>query len=151
MVENLDLQVQGDWVECAPLLPYSASEYITYSYKLKNQLDIYNAKVISEKVDVTSASASFKRFIASFTQNNMAKRLINGADFKPRYESKIGRIGRDSNSILTGDGAPAREGNALLSYSLFADGLISKQLHPKSRCSIKLPDYSRMVTDCSKM
>jgi hypothetical protein len=82
-----------------------------------------------------------------------------GSDFKPGKDSYIGRVGRDRSCLLTEDG----KNDLGLSnhqkfnqgppsgYELIDRGILNSNYMIKGSCNFQLPDYSRLITDCSKM
>lgn len=87
--------------------------------------------------------------------NPLAKKVLIGQDFKPRRNVHIGRVGRERSSFLTQDGH--KQGQTRFDqgppngYQLIDNGILSSDYEAKGSCNFQLPDYSRLVTDCSKM
>jgi len=144
VVENLDLMVTGEWAILMPLVPEHPKEFLNYSIKFNKLLNIYYEKVISEPVNLSCSSASFDRMLSSVRNNPAAKKLMIGKDFKPRIENNVGKIGGDRE-------ATTNSYNLNSKYDLFDQGIINKNYSLKGFCTFQLPDYSRLVTDCSKM
>ena len=90
----------------------------------------------------------------------MAKKALIGKQFKPGKDYYVGRVGRERSQFLTED-----DGNSISltttsksfedgppnGYSLIDDGILGSNYQIKGSSTFQLPDYSRMITDCSKM
>ena len=83
VVENLSLDVPGQWAVLAPMIPEEPREFLNYSRNKMAMVNIYYAKVLSSTIPMTCPSTSFQRFFLSVTQNPVAKRCLIGSDFKP--------------------------------------------------------------------
>ena len=151
VIENLDLSISGDWVYLKPLVPEHPREFLVYDYK--NMQQIYFEKCVAHTIDFYCPSLSFKRFIRSVNHNPVAKKVMIGDDFKPRFDHYIGRIGRDRSAFVDLDGKKLVKNNQIRSHGreLIQNGVLSTNYLVKGPCTFQLPDYSRLVTDCSKM
>jgi len=103
IVENLDLQVTGDWDRLVPLVPEHPKEFLCYTRMLTSMVNIYYDKVIAGPVRLSCTSASFNRVISSISNNPNGKKVLIGKEFKPAKDTSIGRIGRDRSAFLTQD------------------------------------------------
>jgi hypothetical protein len=81
----------------------------------------------------------------------MLKKVLLGKDFKPKVEIYQGRTGRDKTSFLTEDPGSSYKNGPPRGYELFEKGIIGELLHEKGSSLMELPNYSRLVSDCSKM
>lgn len=112
--------------------------------------NIYFSKCIASTIEFSCASTSFQRFQNSVTNNPVGKKLLIGKDFKPENDKYIGRIGRDRSAFLTEDSKQLIQGPPN-GYPLIENGIFNHSFQQKGSCTLQLPDYSRLVTDCSKM
>ena len=146
--DNIHLHIPGQFSFCHAMIPEQPKQFLNYSINLCKMTNIYFSKSIASTIELSCASTSFQRYQNSITNNPSAKKLLVGKDFKPDSDKYIGRIGKDKSSFLTEDqnmnGPPT-------GYPLIDNGLMSHNWSEKGSCSLQLPDYSRIVTDCSKM
>lgn len=118
---------------------------------------IYFDKVVAETIQVECRSTSSKRLFSSISNNPLAKKVMAGMTFKPRKDNYIGKCASEQSSLMV-----SSENNGNLSFyrkefaqfsgfDLIKEGILKHILRVRSPCTFQLPDYSRLVTDCSKM
>ena len=117
------------------MIPEEPREFLGYTRKLMAMVNIYYAKVLSNTIPMTCPSTSFQRFFLSVTQNPIAKRCLIGSDFKPQHHYLQSKCNADK----------------ALEYPMIKQGILQHPYSIKGACTLQLPDYSRLVTDCSKM
>ena len=101
VVENLDLNVSGQWVVLMPLIPQNISEYAHMSLMMKKATNIFFSKCVAATINFSCTSHGFQRYISSINNNPMGKKVMLGQDFKSKKDYNIGRIGRDRSAFLT--------------------------------------------------
>lgn len=103
IVENLDLDVAGEWAVLGELVPHHPKEFLNYTRTLTRMTNIYFAKCISEPINIHCASQSFQRMFRTIKHNPMGKKVMNGKDFKPAYDQTIGRVGTEQSAFIQED------------------------------------------------
>ena len=149
--------VPGEWATLDPIIPEHPKQFLNYTRNINKIVNIFYSKVICEPPTMECPSINFQRGYHSILNNPIAKKALIGKNFKPRYNPYIGRIGRDKSSFLKEDGYS--EGGQVYQpvngppsgYTLLEKGILSYNYSVKGSSTFQLPDYSRLVTDCSKM
>lgn len=81
----------------------------------------------------------------------MHKKVLLGKNFKSKFEINLGRVGRDRSSFLTEDLGTSWKNGPPQGYSLFDNGILGSVIAERGCCTMDLPNYSRLVSDCAKM
>ena len=123
IVENLDLNVEGQLAILEPLVPEHPKEFLKYSGPINSMMNIYYAKVTSEPINVNCASASFQRMFNIFKHNPVGKKALIGKNFKPKRDQYIGKVGKDRSSFLTEN---PRSATTPSGYPLLDNGLLDE-------------------------
>lgn len=101
VVENLSLDIEGNWIHLLPMIPNHPKEFLGYSRKTNALLNIFYEKAITEPMHLSCRSSSFNRMYNSIRNNPVGKKALIGSDFKPKKDSLIGKVGSDRSSFLT--------------------------------------------------
>ena len=133
------------------MIPTDIYDFLHISRTIRKDIDIYVCKAQATFVTLCSSSGTFGRFVASITNNSLLKKLLLGREFRPKIESRLGRVGRDRSSFLQADAAGSWKSGPITGYHLLEKGILETILSGKGASLIDLPNYSRLVTDCAKM
>jgi hypothetical protein len=123
IVENLDLEVEGQWAVLGALVPEHPKAFLNYSGPINNMMNIYYNKVTAEPVNFNCASASFQRMFNVFKHNPVGKKALIGKNFKPKRDQYIGKVGKDRSAFLTED---PRSSIVPSGYPLLDNGLLDE-------------------------
>lgn len=118
---------------------------------MKQMLNIYYDKVVAEPINFECTSHSFKRFFTSVKNNPVGMKAMIGKDFKTKKNMFIGKVGQESSSLVSLNSVKSTRDWRDTGYQLLNEGVLKMNFDFKGSSCFQLPDYSRLVTDCSKM
>jgi hypothetical protein len=151
VVENLDLDVPGYWAVLEPLVPKDPTNFMNLTIKMKAMLNIYFDNTVAEPIKVECNSQSFKRFYQTIKNNPVGMRAMIGSQFKSKKNTYIGKVGQETSSFVSSNAIKSSKDHWDTGYQILNEGLLKTNYDFKGTSSFQLPDYSRLVTDCTKM